>query len=157
MSTHKEELRMLLRDPSVFTRFEVLEQFAKIVDEESDVVILQSLLAHDPDPIVRHEAAAQLLQVETNKPELTASLRNQIQQALMKSVREDESVIVRHEAMEALAYVGDESALRVLGDLADDANTDIKCTARIARDILQFRLENKLKGSEFSSALISKR
>ena len=59
-------------------------------------------------------------------------------------------------AMEALAYIGDESALPILENLINDTNTDIRCTARIARDILQFRLKNRVSGAEFSGALVSR-
>src|SRR5437867_10558253 len=156
MQNKKSSLRKLLRDKSAFTRFEILEQYAMIADDADDIIPIQRALAEDPDPIVRHEAAAQLLKIETSKPELSEGLKRQIQNALLKSVLKDQSVIVRHEAMEALAYIGDESALPILENLIDDANTDIKCTARIARDILIFRLKNGVSGAEFSGALISR-
>jgi len=150
----KQMLLKLLEAKAAFTRFEILEHYADFADAEADIFPLQKVLAQDPDPIVRHEAAAQLLKIETKKPGLTVNLRPQIQAALIKSVCEDNSVIVRHESMEALAYIGDRGAMSVLESLVGHANADINCTAKIACDILRFRLLNKLSGAEISDALM---
>ena len=151
----KESLFRLLHDPAAFARFEILEHYTDFVESEEDIGPLQEVLTLDPDPIVRHEAAAQLLKIETKRPELTANLKQQIQSALVKSIHEDSSVIVRHEAMEALAYIGNEDALPILQGLVNDSNSDIKCTALIARDILLFRLKHSLKGSELCGSLMT--
>src|SRR5207245_1055340 len=121
---------LMLSDASPYKRFEALEHYTTLADTETDVLNLVRVLESDSDPIVRHEAAAQLLRVETSKPLLTANVRHVIRDALIKTIREDGSVIVRHEAMEALAYVGEDDALFVLESLLDDPNMDIKCTAR---------------------------
>jgi HEAT repeat protein len=143
----------ILNEGSAYERFEVLEHYGKLAEDESDVLHLLAVLQDDKDPIVRHEAAAQLLKLETTKPSVTARVRERMCEALRGSIRNDPSVIVRHEAMEALAYIGNEENLSVLQSLIEDPNSDIQFTARIAYDMLRFRLQKNIAGSELGAAI----
>jgi len=65
---------------------------------EESLRVLCNVLTTEPSPVVRHEFAFVL--GETGRSDLVA-------ESLMKSVEEDENVFVRHEAILALATLGD--------------------------------------------------
>ena len=62
--TIKKIQRILLDEVNSFKRFEILEHYTKYSNDSSDVLFLLNLIISDPDPMVRHEVAAQLLRLE---------------------------------------------------------------------------------------------
>jgi HEAT repeat protein len=89
--------------------------------------ILTLVLQHDPDPIVRHEAAfviGELAKQERIDSECAAI-------ALRHAALDDPSVVARHEAAESLSSFYHPTAVKTLTELLDDPLLDIAATARI--------------------------
>ncbi len=138
---NKNKLIAALSDKSSFKRFGVLEDYAIIADSEDDIDRMLRIAEYDPDPIVRHEAIAELVHLEIKKPSLTTRFRYKIQEYLIRRIHHDKSVVVRHEAIEALAYFGDEKSVIVLQNFLKGLNSDIRCSAQISYNLLVFRLK----------------
>lgn len=137
-----------------YQRLELLEYYAvqaKTVDGVQEILLV---FEKDPCPIVRHEAAAQLIRLERDRPDIVFPLRVKIRQALIRGLQ-DKSVVVQHEVLESLAYIGDESTLDTLRTAMSDVNTDVSNTAKLAYEILAFRLERNLKPGELAKAILS--
>ena len=95
--------------------------------------LLVNVLRTDLDPIVRHEAAFSLgkLMQRNAIPGRCASRQ------LCVSAVEDKSVIVRHEAIEALWCFKDLTVQTTVKTLLDDRHPDIRATAKITLERLQ--------------------
>ncbi len=145
---------MRLCNYPAYQRLELLEYLtekARTTDEAQEIL---SVFEDDPDPIVRHEAAAQLIRLERENPNVVSPLKVKIREALIRGPQ-DKSVVIRHEALESLAYIGDESTLEILQASIGDANPDVSNTAKLAYEVLAFRLKHNLKPSELSKAFLS--
>lgn len=94
---------------------------------------LGKALMTDSSPIVRHEFAFSL--GETSHPKIAISY-------LMKAVENDENIFVRHEAILALATLGDKSVIPFIEKFLDSEEVEIKESAEIA---LQRLNETKAK------------
>lgn len=151
--SRKNEFLKILREGSAYERFEALEHFTALISNEADVLHLITILHNDDDPIVRHEAAAQLLRAETIKPDATGDMRAIICAALVKALEKDSSIIVQHEALEALAYIGDAETLRVLDSFRNSPNPDIRSAANVAFDMLCFRISKSVRASDLGKAI----
>lgn len=152
----KQKIINILRiekDPSV--RFEVLEKYLEFIDSEEDVRFLIKILFDDADPCVRHKAAAQLFRIEEKDIDLPKNLKSEIIHALLDRALNDESTVVRHESIEALGYLGDESALNSLKKLTIDENLDVRSTAIIALGTASKRVEFNLEVNQVSDFLIA--
>jgi hypothetical protein len=151
----KEKITTILKcesDPSI--RFEVLEKFYSLVDCEDDVRFIINVLQNDEDPCVRHEAAAQLFRIEEKKPTLMINLKRQTIAALLDKAYNDESIVVRHESIEALGYIGDEHSLTSLEKLSKDKNLDIRSTAEIAFHTAERRIKDGVRASDLTAHII---
>jgi len=152
----KEEIiRILQSDEPAFIRFELLEALVDYADGEEDVRLMLSILRHDKDPMIRHEVAAQLLRLEQTKPELMYLLKKTILALLKETVVNDESVIVKHEALEAIGYIGEQEELNFLLSYTRDLNEDIRTTSQVAYESLRYRIDNNIGASELSSYLLN--
>jgi HEAT repeat protein len=149
----KNSFLKVLTSGSAYQRFEALEHYTSAADNASDVSNLIRILKNDTDPIVRHEAAAQMLRLETINPSVTANMHKVICDALVQAILTDPSIIVKHEAMEALSYVGDSSALEIFERLVDNPNCDIQSTAKLSYEMLRFRLEKEVAASGLGAAI----
>src|SRR6266404_3744554 len=69
----KHELLTILGNGSSYERFEALEHYVAVANNEIDVLFLIEMLQNDGDPMLRHEAAAQLLRLDAINPRLTAN------------------------------------------------------------------------------------
>jgi len=157
MSTRERILKVLSHTSNDFEVFELLEKFADVAQSKNDVMLLVDFLERNQNPIVRHEAAAQLLELARDKPMLMKRVKQKVLEALMKRASDDANVTSRHEAIEVLGYLGDEKAIPVLRPNLNHENEDIRYTARIALDVLQFRLDRKLNASELWKAIVDGR
>ena len=103
------------------------------VDDISDVLL------HDPDGLVRHEAAFSLGQMgfHSGVP------------ALGKAVKNDESMFVRHEAAVALGVIGSQDGRDILTEALNDKDEEVRESAVIALSNLDFISQND-KTSRFA-------
>ena len=139
--TKKEILHVLLQGDRDYLVFGVLDKFADLANNKKDLDLLLKLLEKHPNPIVRHEVAAQLAKLRMKSPHLFARTKRLVINALLECVSKDKSPTARHEAIEALGYVGDLSVLPIMRTFLSDSDADIRSTTRIAIDILRFRLK----------------
>lgn len=124
-----EKQRILDQSLTQEERIQAAFQLENSADEES-IIALGKALETDPSPIVRHECAFSL--GETACPKLAnASLR--------KACKEDKNIFVRHEALLALATLGDQTNIYFIEEFLNDKDAEIRESAEIA---LQ-RLQNK--------------
>ncbi|MBI4021465.1 MAG: HEAT repeat domain-containing protein [Candidatus Aenigmarchaeota archaeon] len=103
-------------------------------------------LHHDPDPIVRHEAAFWL--GELGDPEAT--------DALAHALRNDPASIVRHEAAEALGWIPTTASRRALEAALQDPDQVVRKTAQISLSIHEHpreRWERRLRVAPSRKAL----
>jgi HEAT repeat protein len=89
---------------------------------------LSMIVDSDPDPVVRHEAAFALGELRRSGEIGDAAGRN----SLCNAALNDKSILVRHEAAEALYCFGGPQVDAVLQQLLDDQSDDIKSTAAIS-------------------------
>lgn len=92
---------------------------------------LTAVLYHDTNPIVRHEAA--FILGKLYKAQRISGKRALI--ALCEAADSDESVIVRHEALEALGAFPHQRALYALHKALSDPSADVIATAVISLHI----------------------
>jgi HEAT repeat protein len=97
---------------------------------------LVDVLRRDPDPIVRHEAAFVLRHLKTH----SRISGNIAKRALCTSAREDESIVVRHEAMEALHCFEGKDVECTLLSMQGHNEPDIRATAAISLERRKHRL-----------------
>ncbi len=151
----KEKLKtILLNETDASIRFELLEKFFSTINTQDDVRFLIRLLHSDKDPCVRHEVAAQLFRTEEKKPHLMENLRDDVIAALLERAQRDESTVVRHEAIEALGYIGDAQTLVVLKQLATEVDIDIRSTAEIAVSTTARRMRENVTTGELADHLV---
>jgi hypothetical protein len=145
----KEEIVAILRtEEDACVRFEMLENFYEVADSESDILLLLSILNNDEDPCVRHEAAAQLFRIEEKKSYLFSPMtKNMAIKSLFTRAKYDESVVVRHESIEALGYLVDFDRLDCLDSFVQSENLDIKSTAKISTKVARYRIEKNIPAS----------
>lgn len=136
--------------------FELVEQFADLADSPDDLMFLLDLLEHHENSIVRHEVAAQLAEVRIKKPHIFANMDELIISTLVKCAVNDKSITARHEAIEALGYIGNEKILNTLESLMQDKEEDVRLTAKIAFNMIKFRLQTKVELSQLWKEMLSK-
>ncbi len=144
----------MLTSKEDFKRFELLERFAENASKETDVITIIEILESDPSLMVRHEAAARLLKLAYYKPHLIVNLTQRISGTLVKAALGDKSIVVRHESIEALGYLGGEDVIPVLSELTRDQNLDIRDSATVALDLLKFRLHENVPASKIADRII---
>lgn len=121
-------------------KFEAIDRLRIVPLNKREVCKILDILERHPDMMVRHEAAFVLLELEETNPRLLKKMRPDITAALSRRVKYDKSLVVRHETLEALGYVGDESCLSLLRLSAKNRNKDIRESALVALQLLEFRL-----------------
>jgi len=121
-------------------KFEAIDRLRSLSLDERDILKVLEVLERHPDLMVRHEAAFVLLDFEEKNPSLSKKMRAVITNALSKRARYDKSLVVRHETLEALGYVGDESCMNLLLQSTKSRNKDIRESALFALQLLRFRL-----------------
>jgi len=115
------DLRQALQDGDGVIRRKTL-QLLSILEPREALEDVSGVLAKDPCPVVRHEAAFFL-----------GALR--IQEAvdpLCQAMLYDKEDLVRHEAAEALGDLGFKSALSALNKATKDASSVVRDTAQLA-------------------------
>ncbi len=120
-------------------RMDLIEEVAgprSSLDGDSMEHFLVNVLERDPDPIVRHEAAFVLRHLKTHR----RISGNVAKRALCTSARKDESIVVRHEAMEALHCFEGEEVERTLLSMLEHDEPDIRATAAISLERRKNRL-----------------
>lgn len=141
---------ILKTESDSFKRFEILEHYSKYSKDPEDILFLLKLLIVDPDPMVRHEIAAQLLRLEMFRSDISKRHRKEILSAFKERIKNDTSIIVKHECLEALGYIGEKSDLEYLSNIInEESNEDIVSTAKISLGALTFRTEKNLEPGEF--------
>ena len=98
------------------------------MNDERAVPALAETLKIDPSPLVRHEAAFSMGQLEFKSAV----------PALMEAMANDESVLVRHESAVALGSIGEETARQGLVDRLSDPDEDVRLSAEVALADLDF-------------------
>lgn len=136
--------------------FELIEQFADFADSPDDLMFLLDLLEHHENSIVRHEVAAQLAEIRIKKPHIFANMDELIINTLVKCAVNDKSITARHEAIEALGYIGNDKMLNVLEKLMQDKEEDIRLTAKIAANMIKFRLQTGVELSQLWKEMLPK-
>jgi len=102
---------------------------------EKAVPLLARSLREDTSPLVRHEAAFALGQLEFKSAV----------PSLLDAMEKDPSVLVRHESAVALGSIGDEKARMGLLTAINDTDEDVRLSAEVALADLEFlrRLRSK--------------
>jgi len=95
---------------------------------EDAIPALASALQEDPSPLVRHEAAFAMGQLEFKSAV----------PSLLEAMAKDESVLVRHESAVALGSIGDERARPGLISALEDIDEDVRLSAEVALADLEF-------------------
>ena len=103
-------------------RIQAAFQLENAVKDDSIIRLGKALLT-EPSPIVRHEFAFSL--GETSHPKIAISY-------LMNAVENDDNIFVRHEALLALATLGDKSVAQFIEKFLDSNEPEIKESAEIA-------------------------
>lgn len=112
-------------------RFDMIEE---ILETKLDAarkkleIFLVHVLERDEDPVIRHEAAFVLGKLK-DRNTINGDLASR---ALCLTVNKDASLIVRHEALEALCSFEGEAVGALLEQFLDHENTDIRATAAIS-------------------------
>jgi hypothetical protein len=158
MTISKERIMaFILSDEKDFKRFELLEQYIQFASEEGDVLFLLKVLRKDQSSIVRHEAAAQLLKIEQRKPELIRNLKDKVIDALLVVVMNDKSLVAKHESVEALSYIGDNTVLPVFNKLLDslDKDNELIDSVHLAKEAIEYRISKNIMASELGEAIMA--
>jgi deoxyhypusine monooxygenase len=95
---------------------------------EAAIPALTDVLLHDPDPLVRHEAAFTMGQIG-----LTSGVRG-----LEEATLRDKDPIVRHESAAALGSIGSQSAKPTLQAALEDGDELVKNSAAASLFNLEF-------------------
>lgn len=98
------------------------------IGNEEMVEPLCKVLAEDPSPLTRHEAAFTLGQLGYSSAV----------PALVEAMQHDESPIVRHESAVALSSIGDDRAVPDLKKAIEDSDEDVRNSALIAFEYLDY-------------------
>jgi deoxyhypusine monooxygenase len=118
---------VLERESSLVLRVHAVCILAEIGGERS-LGVLGDVLMHDPDPLVRHEAAFSLGQIG-----LLGGNRS-----LAKAVLDDHDPIVRHESAAALGSIGSPEAEAVLAQALSDADEMVRNSAKASLFNIKF-------------------
>jgi uncharacterized protein (DUF2336 family) len=111
------------------------------IGNEEMVEGLCKVLAEDPSPLTRHEAAFTLGQL---------GYRSAVS-ALVESMLHDQSPIVRHEAAVALSSIGDDEVVADLKKAIEDKDEDVSNSALIAFEYLSYlRLKRENASDKFA-------
>ncbi len=117
---------------SAAQRMDQIESLQKAtIDNPIDIErFLIDILINDPDPIVRHEAAFVLGKLAENEKikGIEAAL------TICQSAIYDQSVVVRHECVEALYAFQGEQVNKTIQLLLDDPQEEIRFTAIITAE-----------------------
>lgn len=152
----QEVLNMIKSSKDDHVIFELVEQFADLADSEDDLMFLLDLLEHHENSIVRHEVAAQLAEIRIKKPHIFANMDELIIRTLVKCAVNDKSITARHEAIEALGYIGNDTILNTLEELMQDKEEDIRLTAKIAFNMIKLRLQSGVELSQLWKEMLIK-
>jgi deoxyhypusine monooxygenase len=95
---------------------------------EDAIPALALALREDLSPLVRHEAAFAMGQLEFKSAV----------PSLLEAMARDESVLVRHESAVALGSIGDERARLGLLSALEDVDEDVRLSAEVALADLEF-------------------
>ena len=125
--------RKLSPDVRYAVKFEATDDLRGFKLNKREIHKVIEILETHPDMMVRHEAAFVLLELDATNPRLLKAMRGEITTALSNRAKYDKSMVVRHETLEALGYVGDESCLGLLKSAARSRNKDIRESALVAR------------------------
>ncbi len=119
--------RVLREERSLVLRVHAVCILAEVGGKKS-IPTLADVLLHDPDPLVRHEAAFSMGQIGLSTGN----------NALEKAVLSDPDPIVRHESAAALGSIGSPSAENVLRKALDDKDEIVKNSARASLFNIEF-------------------
>jgi HEAT repeat protein len=125
--------KVLDSKPSIVLRIHAVCMLADMKNEKA-VPLLENALK-DPSPLVRHEAAFAMGQLEFKSAV----------PALIEAMEDDESVLVRHESAVALGSIGDERARKGLIARLDDSDEDVRLSAECALADLDFLKRLRLR------------
>jgi len=98
------------------------------VGGEKSIPALADVLLHDPDPLVRHEAAFSLGQIGLSEGNV----------ALGEAVINDKDPIVRHESAAALGSVGSAESEGVLTKALEDTDEMVRNSAKASLFNIKF-------------------
>ena len=88
------------------------------------VALLERVLEHDPDPVIRHDAAFAI----------GAIFAGEAQDALARAALEDQSILVRHESLESLSFFAPGPlALAAIERGLHDEHSAVRESAEVAR------------------------
>jgi HEAT repeat protein len=119
--------KVLESRPSIVLRIHGVCMLADMKREDAIPALARSL-REDSSPLVRHEAAFAMGQLEFKSA--VASL--------LEAMVKDESVLVRHESAVALGSIGDERARQGLMSALEDVDEDVRLSAEVALADLDF-------------------
>jgi hypothetical protein len=125
-------------------RFELIESYAELVTDTFDILHLLNFMHEERNAVLRHEISAQLLKINKRVPELVLPIINKIENFLIDTAINDESIVSRHEAIEALSSIGGEESLKFLLELSKtEVNKDILDTILISMPIIKRKIKDK--------------
>jgi HEAT repeat protein len=113
--------------PSIVLRIHGVCMLADMKREDAIPALARSL-REDSSPLVRHEAAFAMGQLEFKSAV----------PSLIDAMAHDESVLVRHESAVALGSIGDERARQGLMFALQDVDEDVRLSAEVALADLDF-------------------
>lgn len=147
---------IILSDDKNFKRFEMIENFVYYASEPEDVKFLVSVLRNDKNSVVRHEAAAQLLKIEQKKPWIMEEIKDYVINELLNVVLIDQSLVAKHESVEALSYIGDDKVLKKFNELIEKQSdeNELLDTILVARDSIDYRISRKIAASTLGEEII---
>jgi deoxyhypusine monooxygenase len=108
------------------------------IGNEEMVEPLSEVLANDPSPLTRHEAAFTLGQL---------GFRSAVP-ALVEAMLRDESPIVRHESAVALSSIGDDSIMPELEKSIRDSDEDVRNSALIAFEYMTYLRKKRERAAD---------
>lgn len=104
-----------------------------VKDELHSVSLIQEGLLVDQSPIVRHECAYSLGEMNSDG----------VHQSLVNTINHDTNKFVVHEAALALANLGEKASMVVLRSLLKHENRDVVLTAEIAIERLRMKISDE--------------
>jgi len=120
-------VQILQTESSLVLRVHAVCILAEVGGEKS-VPALSDVLLHDPDPLVRHEAAFSLGQIGLAEGNI----------ALAEAVTNDKDPIVRHESAAALGSVGSAESEGVLTRVLTDKDEMVRNSAKASLFNIKF-------------------
>lgn len=129
-------VKVLKEENSLVLRVHAVTILADL-GQEAAVEALSDVLLHDPDPLVRHEAAFSIGQIGLSSGNV----------ALAKAAVEDGNPVVRHESCAALGSIGSQSSRKVLEQALGDPEDIVSNSARASIFNLNFLEKYSVGGS----------